>query len=71
MTWPAEAMPSSVATTETKDKVDVLIWNDCRITISEMFTVKGNGKAAGKAITRELVYRKVCAKRVPKFPPLN
>jgi hypothetical protein len=28
------------------DKVDVLIWNDCLIPISELFTAKGNGKRA-------------------------
>jgi hypothetical protein len=40
----------------------VLIWNDCSITTSELFTVKWNGKAAGMAITRERGYRNVCAK---------
>jgi hypothetical protein len=45
---------ATAATKKTKDKVDVLIWNDCRITISEQLTAKGNGKAAGMAIVREL-----------------
>ena len=71
VTGPSAALPDAVATTRTKDKVNVLIWNDFRITISKLFTVKANGKAAGMTITTELVCRKVCAKCVRKFPTLN
>jgi hypothetical protein len=59
---PAAALPPAVSKTKTKDKFGVLIRNDCRITTSELFTLKGNGKEAGMAITRERGYRKVCAK---------
>ena len=62
MRGPAAALPVAVAKTKTKDKFGVLIWNDCIITTSELFTVKGNGKASGMAITIERGYRKVCAK---------
>jgi hypothetical protein len=34
VTGPSAVLPDAVETTKTKDKVDVLIWNDCRITIS-------------------------------------
>jgi hypothetical protein len=49
--------------TETKDKVDVLIQDDCHIT-SELFITVGTEKPAGIAIIRELGYRKVCSKWV-------
>jgi hypothetical protein len=55
------------ATKETKDKVDVLIQDDCCITISELCTAMEIGKLAIMAIIRELCYRKVCAGWVPKM----
>jgi len=42
---------------ETKDKVDVLIQDDCHIT-DELFTTAGIEKPVGIAIIRELGYRK-------------
>jgi hypothetical protein len=59
---PSATLPDEVAKTRTEDRVDVLMWSDCRITISELFSVKGDGKAAGMVITRELGYEKVCVK---------
>jgi hypothetical protein len=56
---------------KTKDKVDVLIWNYCRSTISELLNVKWNGRAAGMTITTEIVYTKVYANGVRNFPTLN
>jgi len=50
----------------TKDKVDVLIQDDCHITC-ELFTTAGIGKPAGIAIIRELGYRKVCSRWVLKM----
>jgi hypothetical protein len=41
---PSAALPAAVATKKTKEKADVLIWNDGCITISELFTVKGMEK---------------------------
>jgi hypothetical protein len=43
--------------TETRDKVDVLIQDDCHIT-SELFTTVGTEKPAGIAIIGVLGYRK-------------
>jgi len=50
----------------TKDKVDVLIQDDCHIT-SELFTTVGIGKPAGIAIIRELGYRKFYSRWVLKM----
>jgi hypothetical protein len=52
--------------TETKDKVDVLIQDDCHIT-RRLFTAEGIGKPTGMANIRELGYRKVCASWVLKM----
>jgi hypothetical protein len=51
---------------ETKDKVDVLIQDDCHIT-DELFTTAGIEKPVGIAIIRELGYRKVCSRWVLKM----
>jgi hypothetical protein len=52
--------------TETKEKVDVLILDDCHVT-SKLFTTVGIEKPAGIAIIRELGYRKVCSRWVLKM----
>jgi hypothetical protein len=52
--------------TETKDKVAMIIQDDCHIT-SELFTTVEIEKPAGIAIIRELGYRKVCSRWVLKI----
>ena len=54
-------------TTETKDKIDMLTWDDCHITTSKLCATTGSGKPAVMAIIRELGYRKVGAKWVQKM----
>jgi hypothetical protein len=53
--------------TETKDKVDVPIRDDCHITTSELCAAIGVGKLVFMAIIRELGYRKGCTRWVPKM----
>ena len=50
---PCSGKPATAAITETKDKVDALIRDDCCITRSELCTTTGTGKLAVMAI-REL-----------------
>jgi histone-lysine N-methyltransferase SETMAR len=64
---PCSGRPATAATTENKDKVDALIRDDRRITTSELCVAIWIGKPAVMAIIRELGYRKVCAKWVPKM----
>jgi hypothetical protein len=45
----------------------VLIWDDRSITAGELCAATGTGKVAVMAIIRELGYRKVCARWVPKM----
>jgi len=52
--------------TETKDKVDVLIQDDCHIT-SELFTTVGIEKPAGIAIIREIGYRELFSRWMLKM----
>jgi hypothetical protein len=52
--------------TETKEKVHVLILDDCHIT-SKLFTTVWIEKPAGIDIIRELGYRKVCSRWVLKM----
>jgi hypothetical protein len=53
--------------TETKDEVDVLIQEDCRITTSKMCTAVWFGKLAFMAIIRKLGSRKECISWVLKI----
>jgi hypothetical protein len=44
-----------------------MIWNDCRITTSELYATIAMGKVGVMAIITELNYRKVCALWVLKI----
>jgi hypothetical protein len=52
---------------EAKDKVDVLIQDDCHITMNELCAAAGTGQPAVMAIIRKLSCRKVCARWVLKI----
>jgi hypothetical protein len=54
------------ATTETKDKADILMWDDRHIT-SKLYATTGSGKPAVRATIRELGYRKLGARWVQKM----
>jgi hypothetical protein len=54
-------------TTETKEKIDVLMWDDRHITTSKLCATAGSGKQPVMATIRELGYRKVGAKWVQKM----
>jgi protoporphyrinogen oxidase len=54
--------PPTAKTMETRDKVAVLIWDNYHITTSELCATIETGKPDVTAITRELGYRKVCAR---------
>jgi hypothetical protein len=53
--------------TETREKVDTMIWDDHRITRSELTAATGIGKLAVMANIREPGYRKVCTRWVLKM----
>jgi len=55
------------ATTETKDKTDVLMWDDSHITTSKLCATTESGKPAVTATIRELGYRKLDARWVQKM----
>jgi hypothetical protein len=55
------------ATTETKDKIDVLMWDDCHIRTSKLCATTGSGKPAVTATIRELGYRKLGTRWVQKM----
>jgi hypothetical protein len=55
------------ATTETKDKTDVLMWNECHITTSKLCATTGSGKPAVRATIRELGYKKLGTRWVQKM----
>lgn len=54
------------ATTETRDKIDILMWDDRHIT-SKLCATTGSGKPVVMATIRELGYRKVGARWVQKM----
>jgi hypothetical protein len=55
-------------TTETKDKIDMLTWDDCHITTSKLCATTGSGKPTVMAIIRKLGYRK-CSPSNTKTAP--
>jgi hypothetical protein len=59
------------AITETKDKTDVLMWNDCHITTSKLCATTGSGKPAVRATSENLDTENVVQGGCRKCSPSN
>jgi hypothetical protein len=68
---PRRGRLATAVTTKNKDKVDVLIWDDCHIMTSELCTAMRIEKPVVMAIIRQLGYSKVHTRWVPKCSPFN
>jgi hypothetical protein len=64
---PRGVQQATAVTTETKDKVDPLIWDDHHIMTCELCSAIGTETWVVMIIIRELDCRKVCARWVPKM----
>ena len=58
---------SMAATTETKEKIDVLMWDDYHFTTSKLCATTGSGKPAVMSTIREFGYTKAGARWVRKM----